>query len=154
MARESAALKSIADQLRTMSGVKVYDQVMLDKWNTYQFPFIGVLSGADSREVIGLEDDSAFANKGTLDVFLLVGVQVKKNATAGKANLREALADLSEAIENKLTNFKPDVYESDYERTIFAPVHFIDSQAVTFNDDETKGISFMTFRTVYYRGEV
>jgi hypothetical protein len=127
---------------------------MLDKWNTYQFPFVGVLSGADAREVIGLEDDSAFANKGTLDMYLLVGVQVKKNSTAGKANLREALADLCEAIENKLTNYKPDIYESDYERTYFAPVHFIDAQAVTFNDDETKGISFMTFRTVYYRGDV
>jgi len=154
MARESAAIQSIANRLRTMSGVKVYEQVMLDKWNTYQFPFVGVLSGADSREVIGLEDDSAFANKGTLDIYLLVGVQVKKNSTAGKANLREALADLCEAIENKLTNYSPAVYESDYERTIFAPVHFIDSQAVTFNDDETKGISFMTFRTVYYRGDV
>lgn len=154
MARESAAIQSITDKLRTMSGVKVYDQVMLDKWNTYQFPFVGVLSGADSREVIGLEDDSAFANKGTLDIYLLVGVQVKKNSTAGKANLREALADLCEAIENKLTNYSPAVYESDYERTYFAPIHFIDAQAVTYNDDETKGISFMTFRTVYYRGDV
>lgn len=154
MARESAALQSIADQLRTLSGVKVYDQVMLDKWNTYQFPFIGILSGADSREVIGLEDDSAFANKGTLDMYLLIGVQVKKNATAGKANLREALANLAEAVENKLTNYQPPQYTSDFESCYFAPVHFIDSQAVTFNDDETKGISFMTFRTIYYRGEV
>lgn len=154
MARESAALQSIADELRTMSGVKVYDQVMLDKWNTYQFPFVGILSGADTREVIGLEDDSAFSNKGTLDIYLLIGVQVKKNATAGKANLRESLANLAEAVENKLTNYEPPMYESDYERTYFAPVHFIDSQAITFNDDETKGISFMTFRTIYYRGEV
>lgn len=154
MARESAALNSIASQLRTLSGIKVYDQVMIDKWNTYQFPFVGIMSGADSREVIGLEDDSAFANKGTMDIYLLIGVQVKKNATAGKANLREALADLSEAIENKLTNYTPDKYESDYERTYFAPVHFIDSQAVTFNDDETKGISFMTFRTIYYKGDL
>lgn len=154
MARESAALNSIASQLRTLSGIKVYDQVMIDKWNTYQFPFVGIMSGADSREVIGLEDDSAFANKGTLDIYLLIGVQVKKNATAGKANLREALADLSEAIENKLTNYTPEKYESDYERTYFAPVHFIDSQAVTFNDDETKGISFMTFRTIYYKGDL
>jgi len=89
-----------------------------------------------------------------LDIYLLVGVQVKKNSTAGKANLREALADLCEAIENKLTNYSPAVYESDYERTYFAPIHFVDAQAVTYNDDETKGISFMTFRTVYYRGDV
>lgn len=154
MARESAALQSIADQLRTMSGIKVYDQVMIDKWNAYQFPYVGILGGADSREVIGLEDDSAFANKGTIDIYLLIGVQVKKNSTAGKALLRESLADYAEAIENKLLNFRPSSYESDYERTVFAPVHFVDAQAVTYNDDETKGIYFMTFRTNYYRGDL
>lgn len=154
MARESAALQSVADQLRTMSGVRVYDQVMIDKWNTYQFPFVGILGGSDSREVIGLEDDSAFANKGQIDIYLLVGVQVKKNSTAGKALLRESLADYAEAIENKLTNYNPPVYESNYERTYYAPVHFIDAQAITYNDDETKGIYFMTFRTTYYRGDV
>jgi hypothetical protein len=127
---------------------------MIDKWNTYQFPFVGILGGADSREVIGLEDDSAFANKGTIDMYLLVGVQVKKNSTAGKALLRETLADYAEAIENKLTNYNPPAYESNYERTYFAPVHFIDAQAITYNDDETKGIYFMTFRTTYYRGDV
>ena len=153
MARESAALESVADQLRTMSGVRVYDQVMIDKWNTYQFPFVGILGGSDSREVIGLEDDSAFANKGQIDMYLLVGVQVKKNSTAGKAILRGNLADYAEAIENKLTNYKPPVYESDFETTYFAPVHFIDAHAITYNDDETKGIYFMTFRTVYYRGD-
>jgi hypothetical protein len=154
MARESAALQSIADQLRTMSGIKVYDQVMIDKWNAYQFPYVGILGGADSREVIGLEDDSAFANKGTIDIYLLIGVQVKKNSTAGKALLRESLADHAEAIENKLLNFRPLTYESDFERTVFAPVHFVDAQAVTYNDDETKGIYFMTFRTIYYRGDL
>jgi len=126
---------------------------MIDKWNTYQFPFVGILGGADTREVIGLEDDSAFANKGQIDMYLLVGVQVKKNTTAGKAILRENLADYAEAIENKLTNYNPPVYESNYERTYFAPVHFIDAQAVTYNDDETKGIYFMTFRVVYYRSD-
>ena len=154
MARESAALQSIADQLRTMSGIKVYDQVMIDKWNAYQFPYVGILGGSDSREVIGLEDDSAFANKGTIDIYLIIGVQVKKNSTAGKALLRESLADYAEAIENKLLNFTPSTYESDFERTYFAPVHFVDAQAVTYNDDETKGIYFMTFRTTYYRGDL
>lgn len=154
MARESAALQSIADQLKTMSGVKVYDQVMIDKWNTYQFPFVGILGGSDSREVVSLEDDSAFANKGSIDVYLLVGAQVKKNVTAGKAILRETLADYAEAIENKLLNFKPAPYQSDFETTYFAPVHFVDAQAITYNDDETKGIYFMTFRTIYYRGDV
>ena len=154
MARESAALQSIADQLRTMSGIKVYDQVMIDKWNAYQFPYVGILGGSDSREVIGLEDDSAFANKGTIDIYLLIGVQVKKNSTAGKALLRESLADYAEAIEHKLLNFTPSTYESDFERRYFAPVHFVDAQAVTYNDDETKGIYFMTFRTNYYRGDL
>jgi len=126
---------------------------MIDKWNTYQFPFVGILGGADTRGDIGLEDDSAVANKGQIDMYLLVGVQVKKNTTAGKAILRENLADYAEAIENKLTNYNPPVYDSNYERTYFAPVHFIDAQAVTYNDDETKGIYFMTFRVVYYRSD-
>lgn len=151
MARESAALESITDQLRTLSGVRVYDHVMMDKWNSYQFDYVGIMGGADSREVIGLEDDSAFANRGTLDIYILLGVQIKKQ-TNGKANLREALANLAEAVENKLTNFVPARYISDYEDTDFAPVHFIDSQAVTYSDDETKGVAFMTFRTIYYRG--
>lgn len=150
MARETAAIESITTQLRKMQGVKVYDQVQIDKWNTYGFDFVGVLSGADTRENELMEDDSAFANRGTLDVYMLVGVQVKKSNTQ-KAVLRNALADLCEKVEYMLQNLDLGSYVTDFESTEFAPLHFVDSQAVTFSDDETKGVAFMTFRTLYYR---
>jgi hypothetical protein len=151
MARESKATEEITNQLRTMTGLKVYDFVTVDKWNTYQFDYVGVLSCEDTREVIGLEDDSAFSNRGYLDIYLLAGSQVKKQIN-GKANLRESLANIVEAIENKLTNFVPAMYESNYESTMFSPLHFVNSQVATYNDDETKGISLLTFRTIYYKG--
>lgn len=150
MARETAAIESITTQLRKMQGVKVYDQVQIDKWNTYGFDFVGVLSGADTRENELMEDDSAFANRGTLDIYMLVGVQVKKSNTQ-KAILRNALADLCEKVEYMLQNLDLGSYVTDFESTEFAPLHFVDSQAVTFSDDETKGVAFMTFRTLYYR---
>lgn len=151
MARESKAIEEIVAELRTMSGLRVYEFVTVDKWNTYQFDYVGVLACEDNREVIGLEDDSAFANRGTLDVYILAGAQVKKQMN-NKANLREALANISEAIENKLTNFVPQSYQSEYESTMFSPLHFISSQVATYNDDETKGITLMVFRTIYYKG--
>lgn len=150
MARETAAIESITTQLRKMEGVKVYDQVQIDKWNTYGFDFVGILSGADTRENELMEDDSAFANRGTLDIYMLVGVQVKKSNTQ-KAVLRNALADLCEKVEYMLQNLDLGSYVTDFESTEFAPLHFVDSQAVTFSDDETKGVAFMTFRTLYYR---
>jgi hypothetical protein len=150
MARETAAIESITTQLRKMQGVKVYDQVQIDKWNTYGFDFVGVLSGADTRENELMEDDSAFANRGALDIYMLVGVQVKKSNTQ-KAVLRNALADLCEKVEYMLQNLDLGSYVTDFESTEFAPLHFVDSQAVTFSDDETKGVAFMTFRTLYYR---
>lgn len=152
MARESKAIEGVVEQLRTLPGLRIYEQVTIDKWNTYQFDYIGVLAVEDNREVIGLEDDSAFANRGTLDIYLLAGAQVKKQIN-GKANLREALCDISEKVENKLTNFIPPEYKSDYEQTIFAPMHFISSQVATYNDDETKGISLLIFRTIYYKAQ-
>lgn len=151
MARESKAVEEIVEQLKTMSGLRVYEFVTIDKWNTYQFDYVGVLAVEDNREVIALEDDSAFANRGTLDVYLLAGSQVKKQVN-NKANLREALANISEAIENKLTNFVPVSYESEYESTLFSPLHFVSSQVATYNDDETKGITLLVFRTIYYKG--
>ena len=42
MARESAAITSIIEELSKMEGVKVYDQVQIDKWNTYNFNYVGV----------------------------------------------------------------------------------------------------------------
>lgn len=152
MARESKAIDSIVDHLKTMSGLRIYEQVLIDKWNTYQFDYVGILGSEDSREVIGLEDDSAFANRGTFNFYLLVGAQVKKQNN-GKANLRNSLAEIVEKIENKLSNFVPSTYVSNFENTLFAPLHFVNSQAVTFNDDETKGISLVQFRCFYYRGE-
>lgn len=150
MARESAAITSVVEELSKIEGVKVYDQVQIDKWNTYGFNFVGVLSGADTRENELFEDDSAYANRGSLEIYLLVGVQVKKSNTQ-KAVLRNALADLCEKVEYMLQNHEISSYVTDYENTEFAPVHFVDSQAVTFSDDETKGVAFMTFRTLYYR---
>lgn len=150
MARESAAITSIVEELSKIEGVKVYDQVQIDKWNTYGFNFVGVLSGADTRENELFEDDSAYGNRGSLEIYLLVGVQVKKSNTQ-KAVLRNALADLCEKVEYMLQNHEISAYVTNYENTEFAPVHFVDSQAVTFSDDETKGVAFMTFRTLYYR---
>jgi hypothetical protein len=151
MARESTAVESIIAKLQTLSGIRVYDQVMIDKWNTYQFDFVGVLGTEDTREVIGLEDDSAFANRGTLNFYMLTGSQVKKQNN-NKANLRNALATNVEKIENNLVNFVPERYVSNYENTYFSPLHFVSAQAVTFNDDETKGISLVQFRCYYYKG--
>jgi hypothetical protein len=152
MARESKAIESIYEQLKTLSGLKIYEQVMIDKWNTYQFDFIGILGTEDTREVIGLEDDSAFSNRGTLNFYMIIGSQVKKQNN-GKANLRNSLASISEKVENKLANFMPSQYQSNFERTIFSKIHFVNSQAITFNDDETKGISLIQFRCYYYRAE-
>lgn len=150
MARESEVAKNIIEKLKTMSGVRVYEQVFTDKWNTYGFDYIGLLAIEDSREVIGLEDDSAFSNRGIIDLFFLVGCSVKKQNN-GKANLREALAGLCEEVEAKLTNYVPPRYESPYGKAFFTPVHFVSSQAATYNDDETKGISLMNFRLYYYK---
>ena len=81
MARESTAITSIVKELNKLQGIKVYEQVQIDKWNTYNFDFVGVMSGSDTRENELFEDDSAYANRGSLDIFLLVGVQVKKKCT-------------------------------------------------------------------------
>jgi hypothetical protein len=152
MARESAVLTNIYERLQTIPGVRTYEQVLVDKWNTYQFDYVGILACEDSREVIGLEDDSAFSNKGTMDIYVLAGAQVKKQNN-NRANLRERLGDLNELIENSLGNYKPTAYESDYETTIFAPLHFVSSQVATYSDDETKGLTLVVFRTIYYKGQ-
>jgi hypothetical protein len=150
MARESKVVTALVDEMRTLSALRIYEMVTIDKWNTYQFDYAGVLAVEDTREVVGLEDDSAFSNRGTLDIYILCGAQVKRQVS-GRGNLRDALLDISERIENKLTNFLPPSYESSYESTIFAPLHFVSSQIASYNDDETKGIGLIIFRTYYYK---
>jgi hypothetical protein len=150
MARESKAINGIINQLNTIENLKVYEHVQIDKWNTYNFNYVGILSGSDTREPETFEDDSTILNRGQLEIFILVGCQVKK-IIANKATLRNALADLCEVIEYKLHNLKLEGYLTEFEATEFAPLTFVDSQAITFSDDETKGISLMTFRTIYYR---
>lgn len=152
MARESHFLNQISEKLSSISGVRVYEQVLIDKWNAYQFDYVGILACEDSREVIGLEDDSAFSNKGTLDIYILAGCQTKKQNN-GRANLRERLANLSEQIEAKLSNYIPSPYKSDYENTYFSPLQFVSSQVATYSDEETKGISLLVMRSIYYKGE-
>lgn len=152
MARESHFLNQISEKLSSISGVRVYEQVLIDKWNTYQFDYVGILACEDSREVIGLEDDSAFSNKGTLDIYILAGCQTKKQNN-GRANLRERLANLSEQIEAKLSNYIPSPYKSDYENTYFSPLQFVSNQVATYSDEETKGISLLVMRSIYYKGE-
>lgn len=152
MARESHFLNQISEKLSSISGVRVYEQVLIDKWNTYQFDYIGILACEDSREVIGLEDDSAFSNKGTLDIYILAGCQTKKQNN-GRANLRERLANLSEQIEAKLSNYIPSPYKSDFENTYFSPLQFVSSQVATYSDEETKGITLLVMRSIYYKGE-
>lgn len=152
MARESHFLKSVYDKLSTIPSVRIYEQVLIDKWNVYQFDYIGILACEDSREVIGMEDDSAFSNKGTLDIYILSGCQVKKQNN-GKANLRERLANLSEQIEYKLSNYIAPPYKSDFENTYFSPLQFVSSQVATYSDEETKGISLLVMRSIYYKGD-
>lgn len=153
MARESKAIEEIVYKLNTLSGIKVYEQVMIDKWNVYQFDYIGVLGCEDAREIISLEDDSGFNNRGSLTFYLLVGAQVKKQNN-GKANLRNVLASIVERIENNLTNFTPARYESNFENSYFSPLQFVNAQAITYNEDETKGISLVQFRCYYYKGNI
>jgi hypothetical protein len=150
MARESKAIEEIIYKLSTLSGIRVYEQVMIDKWNAYQFDYIGMLGTEDAREIVSLEDDSAFNNRGVLNFYLLVGAQVKKQNN-GKANLRNVLATNVEKIENNLSNFTPERYVSNYENTYFSPLQFVNSQAITYNEDETKGISLVQFRCFYYK---
>lgn len=150
MARESKAIIQIVDQLNSIENLKVYEHVQIDKWNSYSFNFVGVLSGSDTRESETFEDDTTILNWGKLEIYLLVGCQVKKT-NSNKALLRTALADLCEIIEYKLHNLELEGYLTEYEATEFTPLSFVDAQAITFADDETKGISLMTFKTIYYR---
>lgn len=150
MARETKAVKDIAAKLNELQGVRVYETINVDKWDTLQFDYIGILHSEDTRELEPLEDNSAMVNRGSIELYLLLGASVKKSTT-NKGLLREALADLCERVENKLHNQEIETYISDYETTFFAPIHFVGSQVIQYNDDQTKGMALMTFRTKYIR---
>jgi hypothetical protein len=150
MARESTALNGITQLLREMSGVRVYDIITVDKWDTLQFNYVGILHCEDTRELEPLEDNSAMVNRGQMEIYLLVGAQVKKSAT-NKSGIRNALADICEQVEYKLHNVTIPSYVSDIENAEFAPLHFVSSQALQYNDDNTKGLSLMVFRSKYIR---
>ena len=150
MARESQAISGIVEQLNTIENLKVYEHVQIDKWNSYSFNYVGILSGSDSRDSETFENDTSILNRGQLEIYILVGCQIKKTI-ANKAILRNTLADLCEIIEYKLHNLQLKGYLTEFEATDFAPLSFVDAQAITFSDDETKGISLMTFKTIYYR---
>lgn len=150
MARETKALNGVTDLLRELQGVRVYDSINADKWDTLQFNYVGILHCEDTRELEPMEDNSALVNRGQLEIYLLIGCAVKKSAVA-KNTIRDGLANICEAVEYKLHNVVLPSYISDYENAEFAPLHFVSSQALQYNDDNTKGISLMVFRTKYIR---
>jgi hypothetical protein len=54
-------------------------------------------------------------------------------------------------VEYSLQDLRIEFYKSDYETTTFSPVHYISSEPITYSDDETKGLTLMTFRIFYTR---
>lgn len=151
MSREQHISEAIAEQLKTISGIRVYEQVMMNKFETYQFDYVGLYGSTDERMVESLEDLSSVANMGKIDIYLLCGNSVKKSPTLGVAKLRNAMQELCEKVEYHLQNMQPERYNSDFEQTDFSPVNYIASEPVTFTDDETKGLTIMTFRVFYTR---
>lgn len=149
MSREQHISDSIVDRLKTLSGVRVYEQIILNKYDAYQFDYVGIYGATDERYTESLEDMTAVTNLGKIDLYLLCGNSVKKSPTLGKAKLRYAMQELTEKVEWCLHNYEIESYESDYEKTQFSAVHYIASEPVTFNDDETNGLSMMTFRIFY-----
>ena len=151
MSREKQVINAIFDRLSRLPNLKTYEQVTFDKWNLYSFDYVGIYSTADERLTEALEDNSAIARQGKLDIYLLVGNAVKKSPTLGKALLRNAMQDTCELIEYTLTNLLIDYYISDYGDTVFSPLHYISTDNVAYIDDETKGVSLMTFRAYYFK---
>jgi len=151
MSREKHLTDAITYQLNSMSGVKVYEQILLHKYESYGFDYVGIYGSTDERFTESLEDMSAVSDLGKIDIYLLLGNAVKKQPTLGKASLRYAMQDLAEKVEWCLTDLEVEKYVSDYEQTTFSSVHFIGSEPVTFSDDETKGLTLMTFRIFYTR---
>jgi hypothetical protein len=61
------------------------------------------------------------------------------------------MQELAERVEYSLQDFRIEFYKSDYETTTFSPLHYISSEPITYSDDETKGLTLMTFRIFYTR---
>ena len=149
MSREQHICDAITDRLKTLSGVRVYDQILIQKYETYQFDYVGVYGSTDERFTESLEDMTAVTNLGKIDVYIVCGNSVKKSPTVGKAHLRNAMQALCEQVEYILHNYQIERYQSDYEVTDYSAIHFIAQEPITFDDDETKGLSIMTFRIFY-----
>ncbi len=151
MSREKHITDAIIEKLGMMSGVRVYEQILLNKYETYQFDYVGIYGSTDERFTESMEDMSAVADLGKVDLFILLGNSVKKTPTLGAGKLRHAMQELAERVEYALQDLRIEFYKSDYETTTFSPVHYISSEPITYSDDETKGLTLMTFRIFYTR---
>jgi hypothetical protein len=151
MSREKHVSDAVLEALNSIGGVRVYEQVMMNKIDNYQYDFIGIYGSTDERTTESFEDMSAVSHLGQIDVYLLCGTSVKKTPTLGSGKLRYAMQDLCERVENTLENYELDKYVSNFETSYFSPMHYISSEPISFNDDETKGLSLMTFRVFYTR---
>lgn len=151
MSREKHLTEQMVNKMSTLSGVRVYEQILLHKYEAYQFDYVGIYGSTDERFTESMEDMSAVNDLGKIDVYLMLGNAVKKQPTLGKASLRYAMQDLAERVEWVLQDMEIEPYKTDYETTNFSTVHYIASEPVTFSDDETKGLTLMTFRIFYTR---
>jgi hypothetical protein len=151
MSREKHITDAIIEKLGSLSGIRIYEQILLNKYETYQFDYVGIFGSTDERFTEAMEDMSAVSDLGKIDLFLLLGNSIKKAPTVGSAKLRNVMQDLSERVEWCLQDFRIDFYKTDFETTTFSPVHYIASEPITYSDDETKGLTLMTFRIFYTR---
>jgi len=151
MSREKHITEGVLEKLNSIGGVRVYEQVVMNKIETYQYDFIGIYGSTDERTVESFEDMSAISHLGQIDLYLLCGSSVKKSTSVGNGKLRYSMQDLTERVENCLGDAEFDNYVSNYENTYFSTLHFISAEPISFNDDETKGLSLMTFRVLYTR---
>lgn len=151
MSREKHIADAIIEKLGTLQGVKVYEQILLNKYETYSFDYVGIFGSTDERFTESLEDMSAVTNLGRIDFYLILGNAVKKSAHLGTGKLRNAMQDLAERVEFCLQSLEFEEYKSDFETCDFSSMHFIASEPITYSDDETKGLTLMTFRIFYTR---
>jgi hypothetical protein len=81
MSREKHITDAIIEKLGMMSGVRIYEQILLNKYETYQFDYVGIYGSTDERFTESMEDMSAVADLGKVDLFILLGNSVKKVPT-------------------------------------------------------------------------